>query len=77
VEHTTNIVTNLTIYLDQVGTIADQTSGFCKLAKRIDRGQRVLRRQCYDLFTLISEEYIVPYEESVGPLLNKGSKCSN
>ena len=32
------------------------------------------RRKRYNLFTQISEEYIVPNEESVGSLLNNGSK---
>ena len=66
-EHTTNVDANLTIHFDQVGAIADQTTTFRELAKCIDRRNRMARRKRYNLFTQISEEYIVPNEKGVGP----------
>jgi hypothetical protein len=34
----------------------------------------MMRRQRHDLSTLVGEEYIVANQQSVGTLLNKGSK---
>ena len=58
-----------------VVAVTHQAAIHGKLAKRVDRGQRMARRQCDDLFALVGQQSAGADDECTGSLAHEGRKC--
>ena len=75
-ENAPGIDTRLVSRVGKAGPVAEQPARRDVLASRIDRRDRVARRQRGELGSAALEEGVVDGEERLDPLLGKGCECS-